>query len=183
MDQFHSFLTDMNVQLVTLIQPRQLASRAVHLGSTWVTHFACVDWIRGGHSKLPETSDTVINRHLLNIYWEPSSRLRVKTPVQLCEPSPPALNNKVTLPRGENPGRGGVGWKPRNWKSWGVEGRHQLGQPGGTCRQRCVWRPRPRLPALWMPRGRRGDQRFFPKRKSDQKLLTSPHCHRPTSGS
>lgn len=96
-------------QLVTLIQPRQLALRAVDLDSTWVTHFACVDWIRGGHSKVPETSDTVINRHSLNIYREPSSRLRVNTPVQLCETSPPALNHKVTLPRGENLGRGEVG--------------------------------------------------------------------------
>lgn len=61
MDQFHSFLTDSNAQLVTLIQPRQLAPRAVDLDSTWVIHFACIDQIRGEHSKVSEVSETVID--------------------------------------------------------------------------------------------------------------------------
>lgn len=89
-DQFYSFLTGLNAQFMTLNQPRQLAPKAVDLGSTWVTQFAYEDWIRGEHSKGSETSDTVINRYLLSILSKPSTRLRINSPINYVD--------QVTLP-------------------------------------------------------------------------------------
>lgn len=177
MDQFYSFLTGVNAQFMTQNQPRQLAPKAVDLGSTWVTHFAYVDWIRGEHSKGSETSDTVVNRYLLSSLSKPSTRLRTNSPINYVDQvSLPWTKRWFSLWVGGNPGRDGVGWKGwegwrRSWKSWAREGRHQPGQPGETCRLKG---PRPRLLALWILKGRQGDQQLFPKHKTGQTPPTTP---------
>lgn len=58
MDHFPSFLTDWNVQFMTLIQPSGWSPKQV----------ICVHWIRRVHSKGSETSDTVTNRYLLSFH-------------------------------------------------------------------------------------------------------------------
>ena len=107
-----------------LLQPRQLAFTAIDLSSTSVAPL-CLSTLEKEHSKGSETGSPIIN----SIYapsWE-STALSTTWTI-------PALNKKMILSRGGIPGSSAVGWKPRSWKSWGGEGRHQPGQPGGTCR-------------------------------------------------